>query len=147
MGNPRRLVLHRADPQARIAIKDARENHRRQRVANPVVTIDQAGRGEFVEVKRELTARNATAWGADMEQQGHIQVLRRPPQTIVDRVTVGPVGQRIDRDESPHQPQLGTALQLLAGRINVVHIQHADALEARGRGLAEVRDPMVVRDT
>ena len=60
-------------------------------------------------------------------------------------MAVGPVGQRVDRDEGPRQPQLGAVLQLLARLIDVVHVQHADPLEPVGRGLAEVRDPRIVR--
>src|SRR5262245_7193211 len=54
------------------------------------------------------------------------------------------VGQGKDRDERPGEPQFGATHEFLAGILDVVHVQHADALEPVGRSPAEVRDPRVV---
>src|SRR5215470_12727990 len=46
--DPRGLVLDGPDLHAWIALEDASEDHRRERVANPVVTIGQASGGQLI---------------------------------------------------------------------------------------------------
>ena len=128
----------------RIAVEDAREDHRRQRVAHPVVGGRAAGAGELVEVHRELAARESPARRADVQEQREPDVLGRPPEPVVDRVPIRPVGQRRDRDERADQPEPGAALELVRGLLDVVDVEHRDALEAVGKRLAEVGDPVVV---
>ena len=137
-------MLDRADPQLRISIEDAREDHRAQRVAHPVVGGGTARAGELAEVHRELAAGDAAAWRADVQQQWEPQVLRGPPQAVVDRMTIRAVGQRRDGDEGADQPEPGAALELQRRLLDIVHVEHGDALEPIGKGLAEVGDPVVV---
>jgi len=73
-----------------------------------------------------------------------VQVLRRPPESLIDGVATRPVRHGIHRNESPNESQVCTAFQLLAGIVHIVHIQHRDALQPLGIGCAEVGDPVVV---
>src|SRR5437870_6120 len=59
-------------------------------------------------------------------------------------MTVGLVRQRRDRDEGADEPQLLDALELLAALVDIIDIEHADALQTLGIGLAEIGDPVVV---
>ena len=77
-----------------------------------------ASRGEFTDIHGELTAGDTAAIRRDMQHQRYLEVLCRPPETLVDGVPVGPIRQRIHRDERPHQPQPDTALELLAGSVS-----------------------------
>src|SRR5712692_958330 len=142
--NPRHLVLDGADLQPGIPIEDAREDHRGQRVAHPVVRRGTARPGELAEVHSELAARDAAAGRSDVQEKRQPDVLRGPPEALVDRVTIGPISQRRDGNERPDQPEFRAAFQLLTGLFDIVHVEHGDALQAIGRGLAEVRDPVVV---
>ena len=79
-----------------------------------------------------------------MQQQRQPEILGGPPQAIIDRMAIGLVRQWRDRDEGPDEPQFLAALELLAALVDIVDIEHADALEALGIGLAEIGDPVVV---
>src|SRR5215510_3589284 len=142
--DPRGFVLDRADLELGIAVEHAREDHRPQRVAHPVVGGGAARPRELAEVHRELAAGDAAARRADVHEQRHSDVLRRPPEPVVDRMAIRPVGQRRDRDERADQPQPRAALELLRGFLDVVDVEHRDALEAVGERLAELGDPIVV---
>src|ERR1700730_12976712 len=66
MGDPRRLVLDRADLQPWVAIEHTGEQHRRQRVSYPMVGGRAAGPGQLTDVYRELATGNTSAIGGDM---------------------------------------------------------------------------------
>src|SRR5207247_7483448 len=51
---------------------------------------------------------------------------------------------RRHRDERADQPELRATLELTRALVDVVHVEHRDALEAVGKWLAELRDPVVV---
>ena len=138
-------MLDGAHLQPGVAVEDPGEDHGRQGVAHPVVRRGTAGRRELAEVHGELGARNAAARCPDVQQEREIQVLGGPPQALVDGMTIRPVRQGRDRDEGAHEPQRRTALELPAGLIDLVHVEHGDALETVGIGPAEVGDPVVVR--
>src|SRR5436190_1119437 len=118
-------------------IEDAGKDHRRQRVAHPVVRGGAAGPGELAEVHGELAPWDTAAGRADVQEQWKPEVLRGPPEPVVDRVPIRPLGQRRNGNERPDQPELRAALELLTGVVDVVDVEHGDALEAIGIGLAE----------
>src|SRR5439155_14857907 len=90
---------------------------------------------------------DTAAGRSDVQEQWKPEVLRGPPEPVVDRVPIRPLGQRRDGNERPDQPELRAALELLTGVVDVVDVEHGDALEAIGIGLAELRDPVVVHTT
>src|SRR5262245_36809855 len=108
--NPRRLVLDRPGLQPWIPVEDAGEDHRGQRIAHPVVRRGPASPGELTDVHGELAARNAAARRADVQEQRKADVLRGPPEAVVDRMTIRSVGQRRDRDERADQTEPRTPL-------------------------------------
>src|SRR5438105_8844054 len=59
-------------------------------------------------------------------------------------MTIGLVRQWRDRDEGPDEPEFLASLEFLAAHVDVIDIEHADALQALGIGLAEIGDPVVV---
>src|SRR5437763_16582866 len=56
----------------------------------------------------------------------------------------GLVRHRRDRDESPDETEFLASLEFLAAHVDVIDIEHADALQALGIGFAENGDPVVV---
>src|SRR3989441_11515427 len=74
--DPRHLVLDGSDLQPRTPVEDAREDHRRQRIAYPVVGRGAARPRELAEVDRELAARNAAARRSDVQEQREPAILR-----------------------------------------------------------------------
>ena len=142
--DPGHLVLDRAHLQVRVAVEYPGEQHGTQRVAHPVIGRGAACPSEIIEVHGELTSRDAPPVRPDMQEQGDVQVLSRPPESLIDGVAIRPVRHGIHRDESPNESQVCTAFQLLAGIVHIVHIQHRDALQPLGIGCAEVGDPIVV---
>src|SRR5436305_11257783 len=59
-------------------------------------------------------------------------------------MTIGLVRQWRDRDEGPDEPEFLASLEFLAAHVDVIDIEHADALQTLGIGLAEIGDPIVV---
>ena len=82
-----------------------------------------------------------------MHQEWHVGILCRPPQALVDGMPVGPVRQRRNRDENPDEPQLLAPFELLASFIDIVDIEHADALQTLRIWFAEIGDPVVIGAT
>src|SRR6266446_1137541 len=144
MRDPHRLVLDRADLEPRVAVEYAGEQHCAQRIAHPVIGRRAAGAGHFVGIYREFVAGNVVARCRDMQQQRDVEILRGPPQPLVDRMAIGFVGQWGDRDEGADQTQFLASLQLLAGLIDIVDTEHRNTLQALWIGLAEIGDPVVV---
>ncbi len=77
-------------------------------------------------------------------KQRQPEILRGPPQPVVDRMTIGLVGQWRDRDEGSDEAQFLAPLELLAALVDIVDVKHADPLQTLGIGLAEIGDPVVV---
>src|SRR5438067_22133 len=59
-------------------------------------------------------------------------------------MTIGLVLQWRDRDEGPNDPEFLASLEFLTAHVDVIDIEHADALQALGIGFAEIGDPVVV---
>src|SRR5947207_13058566 len=59
-------------------------------------------------------------------------------------MTIGLVRQWRDRDEGPDESEFLASLEFLAAHVDVIDIEHADALQALGIGFAEIGDPIVV---
>src|SRR5207248_5860061 len=100
--------------------------------------------GELAEVHREFAAGDAAARRADVQEERQAQILRRPPQALVDRVPIWAIGQRSDGNERADQAELRATLELVARLLDVVHVEHRDALEPVRERLAELCDPVVV---
>ena len=81
---------------------------------------------------------------ADVEAEGHSQVLGRGPQWLVLRQVVGPRLGGIYGDHCPDEAHPGAPLQLLHPGHYVVGVEHGDALEPVGEGLAELGEPVVI---
>jgi hypothetical protein len=67
------------------------------------------------------------------------------PERLVLGLVVAPVLERILGDHRAGQAQAGGALQLLDPVLDVVQVDHRDALESGGIRAAEVGEPVVVR--
>ncbi len=78
--------------------------------------------------------------------QAQRQVERRGggPERLVFGLVVAPVLSWILRDHRAREAQAGGALQLLDPVLDIVEIDHCDALEAEGISAAELREPLVV---
>src|SRR5262249_7274726 len=70
--------------------------------------------------------------------------LRHRPELVVDGIAIGPLGQWRDGNEGTDKAELLDPFELAAALVDVVEIEHRDALEARRIGLAEIGDPVVV---
>src|SRR6516162_8289724 len=79
-----------------------------------------------------------------MQQERHLEILRSPPKPLIDRMAVGSFGHGRNRDKGTDKTQFLAALELLAGLVDIVDVEHRDALEALRIGLAEIGDPVVV---
>lgn len=95
-------------------------------------------------IDREFVAGDAVTRCADMQQQRHIEILRGPPQPLVNRVAIGLVRHRRDGNECAHQTQFLASRELQAGLVDIVDFQHRDALQALRIRPAEIRHPVVV---
>src|SRR5215831_8555150 len=144
VGDPCGLVLDRAHLKPRKAIEDTGEYHRRQRIAYPMVCGRSTRAGQLADIYREFAARHAGAVGGDVQQERHLIVLRRRPQPVVDGIAIGFVGQWRDRDEGADKAELLRPLELSAAFLDIIDIEHRNAFEAFGIGLAEIGDPVVV---
>ena len=137
-------MLDRADFEAGKLVEHAGEQHRAERVADPVIGRRAAGSGQLGDVHGEFVGRNAVTRRADMEQQRVLQFLCRRPETVVNRAAVRLVRLWRDRDKGADKAEFGDPLQLLGGRIRIIDIEHRDALQPIGVRLAEIGDPIVV---
>src|SRR6516164_7910857 len=144
MRDPRGLVLDRAHLKARKTIEDTGEYHCRQRIAYPMVRGRSTRAGQLADIYREFAARHAGTVSGDVQQQWHLIVLCRRPQPVVGGIAIGLVGQWRDRDEGADKAELFCPLELSAAFLDIIDIEHRNAFEALGIGLAEIGDPVVV---
>src|SRR4030095_17176181 len=100
----------------------------RERVAHPVCRVGSPGPGELAEVHGELAAGDAAPRRADVQEQRHPDVLRGPPEAVVDRMAIRPVGQRRDGDERPDQAELRATLELQVSLLTRAHVDTCDDL-------------------
>src|SRR6516162_2735026 len=144
MRNPGQFVLHGADLEFWIALKDAAEDHVSKRHPHPVVGVGQEGVADAVAVLEPKILAWARPVGRDVHAKRNIQILGRRPQRLVHRIVVPfPLG-GINGDHTARQPDLGTALQLLDTLLRIVHVDHGDALKALGLPGAKLGEPVVV---
>ena len=84
------------------------------------------------------------AVGADVQRERHVDVLRGRPEAVVVARTERCPRRRRHGDQRAGEPEVAAADQLAGGVVDVVDVDHRDALEAAVVLAAELGEPVVV---
>ena len=125
-----------------MALEDAGEDH----VAHRQRRIERLGRAAAGVAQRPVAgpADLALPPRGRVQAQRHVERRGGGPERLVLGLVVAPVLERILGDHRAGQAQAGGALQLPDAVLDVVQVDHRDALEPGGIGAAELGEPVVV---
>ena len=143
MGRPRQLELHDGHPEAGMTLEDAGEDQIAQRQRR-IERLCRAAAG-VAQCLGAGPADPALPSRRRVQAQRQVERRGRGPERLVLGPVVAPVLERILGDHRAGQTQAGGALQLLDPVLDVVQVDHRDALEPGGIRAAKVGDPVVVR--
>src|SRR4029453_14036880 len=102
MRHPAEFVLHGADMQARIALKDAGEDHMPEGHTHPMIGVGQEGWPGAAVVLEGQAGRRAV--GGNVQAQGHVEILSCSPERLVLWTVVGGLLRRGAGSQCPAQP-------------------------------------------
>ena len=126
-----------------MTLEDAGEDH----VAHRQCRIERLGRAAAGVAQRSGTGAADLALPSRRRVQAQRQVEcgGGGPERLVFGLVVAPVLGRILGDHRTGEAQAGGALQLPDPVLDVVEVDHRDALQSGGIGAAELGEPVVVR--
>jgi len=141
--SPGELEFHDGELESGVALEDPGEDHVAHRGGRVEGLRGSAGRVAERLLPRSTNLALTTGGGVQAERHG--EGLRGRPERLVLGLIVAPVLERVLRDHRSGEASPRGPLQLFRALLDIVQVDHGDALEPARVRAAEVGEPVVVR--